>query len=378
VTDRYGSFAFKPVVQGRYELTFTHTRYVTRDFSLSAVKDTQLSVAMLPAGARSSVAGSVWEACNPFLDIVCNPRPIAGCTVTVSSQWMGPIPYGPAADAAVMPVRIFIGVTNKDGAYRIDSIPISVNGERVVVTARKGGFIAQAVDTSLVNLSATTVDFALERGSSAFHDTVYVSPSNPTVKDSLRFSLFNASLCCCAVYSDQSVQVTGKEIYLSYTVDESPCQVCMCLMAGSYASFSAGPVAAGKYKIYKVENTCLGPICPAIAIMPVLVGTVTVTAPTQAVSAAPQRQIEPEVVTSGSAVSIGCRIDRNVPVELTVYNGLGAPVARLKSGSEGPGMVRVNWDGTSGTGKRVAPGQYLLQLSLDGKAVVTRHVLIAR
>ena len=92
----------------------------------------------------------------------CLLTPIEKCTVTVRKEiyYVGPVKM----DAAIAPIPIgpvYTAVTDAQGRYTIDSIPVTVNGEWIVVTARKAGFVAQAIDSTLWNTMTTRVNFSL-------------------------------------------------------------------------------------------------------------------------------------------------------------------------------------------------------------------------
>jgi len=113
------------------------------------------------------------------------------------------------------------------------------------------------------------------------HDTVQVLPANPTIKDPLTLNLFLADACCCSRFYKQSVSVTGTSIYLSYEIDNSSCALCDCVAAGKTIAFKSNPLKAGTYAIYKAESPYCPPNqpCPMLAIMPVKVGSVKISAP---------------------------------------------------------------------------------------------------
>ena len=111
------------------------------------------------------------------------------------------------------------------------------------------------------------------------HDTVWTAPELPTVKDSIVFSLFNYNYCCCSQYYSNIVEVADTTVYLSYEVDTAPCLLCgLCFAPGSNTVFKSGPLAAGRYDVYKAESPYCAPgdPCPEYAIVPKIVGQVTV------------------------------------------------------------------------------------------------------
>jgi hypothetical protein len=124
------------------------------------------------------------------------------------------------------------------------------------------------------------------------HDTVQVLPANPTIKDPLTFNLFLADACCCSGFYSQSVSVTGTDIYLSYQINSNPCMLCDCIAAGKTVTFKSNPLKAGTYTIYKAESPYCPPTqpCPMLALMPVKVGSVKISAAVAAAGPGLMRQ----------------------------------------------------------------------------------------
>jgi hypothetical protein len=116
----------------------------------------------------------------------------------------------------------------------------------------------------------------------ATKDTVVVTPATPTTKDSIAFRLFNASHCCCTIYRDNAVSTNDTAIFLSYSVDETPCLRCECFTAGSWTDFATAPLKAGIYGIYRSESPYCAPPgpCPPYVLRPVRVGSVIVSGST--------------------------------------------------------------------------------------------------
>ena len=118
------------------------------------------------------------------------------------------------------------------------------------------------------------------------YDSVTVTPTSPTTKDSLDFSLFAANLGCGGTVHNDTVTVADTCIYLSFSYED--CPACDCVSIGRWIPFHSKPLAARTYGIYKAQSIYCAPgtPCPMIAIMPEHVGQVTVH-PTTAVFAGP-------------------------------------------------------------------------------------------
>jgi hypothetical protein len=65
------------------------------------------------------------------------------------------------------------------------------------------------------------------------------------------------------------------------------------------------------------------------------------------------------------------------PVQLEIYNVLGAKVKTLVSGSQAVGVHRVNWDGTNDYGQHVASGVYFYRLQV-GTVTESKKMLLMK
>jgi hypothetical protein len=155
-TDASGHFAFKPSSAGYYSISFQHSGFVTRDMELIALKDTTMRVSLLAAGAHALVKGKVWA--SAILSALIAPLP--KCTVTVT-EGLFVIPLINQSAFSPIVTGTFTAITDDSGNYSIDSVPISSNNTPVTVSARKAGYLAQGVDTSVSNAKTTTVNFTL-------------------------------------------------------------------------------------------------------------------------------------------------------------------------------------------------------------------------
>ncbi|HPM05082.1 MAG TPA: FlgD immunoglobulin-like domain containing protein, partial [Candidatus Cloacimonas sp.] len=66
---------------------------------------------------------------------------------------------------------------------------------------------------------------------------------------------------------------------------------------------------------------------------------------------------------------ISYELGKDSVVELKLYNLKGQLVRTLHQGSQSKGFQTLAWEGCDDSGRHVASGIYILQLSLDGKAV---------
>ena len=63
-------------------------------------------------------------------------------------------------------------------------------------------------------------------------------------------------------------------------------------------------------------------------------------------------------------------------VRLTIYNLSGQAVASLVQASQGPGTHVAEWNGTDASGRRVASGVYVYELTIDNSRLVRKMVLV--
>jgi hypothetical protein len=372
VTDASGKFSFPSATAGTYLITVDDSGYNSRSISVYVTRDTSMMILLVSAGAHAHVAGTVWQACSGVLGMPCILSAVAGCTVTVVKDMS-------VASPAPVLVQSFTAVTNTQGQYSFDSIPVTVNGERISVSAGKTGFVVASVDTSIRNTTTTTVNFTLQGTVSAPHDTVYVLPLHPTALDSLTFTLVNTEHCCATVYSSKMVTVNDTMMFLSYAYDDSLCSSVRCFVAGSQTDFTGKPVAAGRYSIYKEERFYCPPTvnCPMIAFAPVLVGRITV-APGSGVLP-PQRATANHAVTGMylAGTTAWVTVPNSGRVTLRAYDLRGALVRELFSGWMGAGTHRVALS-TTELGSPAASALLLLRLVVDGKESVARTVAVSR
>ncbi len=162
-----GSFSIDGIAAGWYQLSVVAEGYVSQTLGLTLSSDTTLSIALLAEGAPAAVTGTVTRRHdNPALSSVV---PVEGCTVTVWAECDGGV-YAlqasqPVASDALMPVLcpVYTAVTDAEGKYGIDNIPLSRNGVVATVYARAEGFAPETKQARLYNILATQVHFLLQR-----------------------------------------------------------------------------------------------------------------------------------------------------------------------------------------------------------------------
>lgn len=76
-----------------------------------------------------------------------------------------------------------------------------------------------------------------------------------------------------------------------------------------------------------------------------------------------------------ASTSIAFDLDAGARVEVAVFDGSGRHVRRLADGAFGMGTHRLQWDGSTDAGDRVAPGVYFVRMLSGGQRDMRRLVL---
>jgi hypothetical protein len=229
--------------------------------------------------------------------------------------------------------------------------------------------------TKALGLCALCATFAIAQFSAA-GDSVFTTPTHPTIKDSITYTFLDSDACCCAEFVNPSVFVSDTIVYLSFSVNTAPCQTCKCLVAGTRHSFAGGPLNTGKYGIYREQSFYCPPgtMCPLIAILPIRIGEVTVSSST---AAGEIEQFAPRksgfVVSQGTdrTVALYYVLQRQSSVKTSVFSARGIRAGELYNGEFSPGMHRALWTAP-------APGVYFLSTQIDGVEMAGQKIVVSR
>ena len=200
-----GTFGFSDIPEGNYRLGFIAEDYHTKSKDINLVSDTFVEVKLLSTDARASVTGTVTAImCDDYLNSFgCEVKALPGCTVTVMFSDCSML-YKRASRIA--PPELFIrclskiAVTDNNGNYTIEDIPIPKNHQPIVVTARKKGYAVETKSAELNNMTTTRVDFQLAE--------VY-SNEEEKIIDGIRF----------AVATEKTSYSQNETIRIRYTVE---------------------------------------------------------------------------------------------------------------------------------------------------------------
>lgn len=375
-TDIAGHFAFNPITAGGYTMSFQRAGNVTRTIDVYTAKDTTMRVSLLAAGAHGGVQGKVLAACSQsVLAMPCVLTPLPKCTLTVTVS--APVIYQTTTSYVPIGGAVFTTITDDSGNYSIDSIPISSNNTRAYVTAGKTGYVSQSIDTGLWNSTKTTVNFTLSPNSNlAGGDSVYTTPASPVTKDSITYNFYDADACCCAEFISPTVSVSDTIVYLSFSVNTTPCQQCECFAAGKWYGFKGGALKAGKYGIYRAQSQYCPPgtACPLIALLPVRIGEVVVRSSS---SAARQPALTNTLVNGMTlkqekgTLTMSFMLDRPGHIRARVFNARGILAGELYNGQASSGTHRCSW-------KAPAGGVYFLSVDLNNSIVSSRTMIVSQ
>ena len=213
----------------------------------------------------------------------------------------------------------------------------------------------------------TLMNFAVTVG--PYGHSVQCTPQKPTTKDSLFLSVYSINYECCTEIYDKSVQVSDTSINLSYSYN--PFSSCMCYFAGKYIDFKSGPLKAGKYAIYDVARIYCpqDSVCPQLAIMPLRVGQITVTAGTGIVPAMNTQSPVPRFTWTrrGGSITLRYRHAFESNVGTAIYNAQGSMVKKMRMQKTSAEQYEAVWK-TGGAGNSsVVPGTYCMRIVADGK-----------
>lgn len=206
-------------------------------------------------------------------------------------------------------------------------------------------------------------------------DSVYCVPAKPTTADSITFHLYSENYCCCAVYRGNTVSPFDSLIYLDFSIDNSSCATCKCA-GGSWTEFKSGPLKAGTYAIYKAPSIYCPPgtPCPKIAIMPVRVGSVTISQAANVINGNPPLPFSRLSIRTKGRASF--QLDYSLPsrswINVSAYNAHGRIIATPFDNNAAPGNHRFNWDMTCSN------GTYLVCISRNGARMASWKVVVVK
>lgn len=370
ITGTDGKFCLKNATSGNWNVIITHPEYRTRQISLFASKDTTLNIPLVNKNAVSSISGTVTTTCTNSPGL-CTPKPVPGCSLLVSMSTYAVSGFAPVTSITIS------AVTDAEGNYQLKNIPLSYNGEKVDVLAKKSGISKIAVAT-LTNLNTTIINFSDFPANLADDSSFQVSPPTPTSVDSILFRFFNANDCCCTAYKNMSVSVVDSTINIYYSLDSTPCLACGCMGQGKWAAIKYQPLKAGRYNVYKSHSIYCPPgiMCPAYMTAPVLLGSLIVKSPT-GVSFSSKENKKPDTFTFNfTGTSVKVNLGKNSHVILKAFNVNGSLLGELYNNplSAGTHNITVN-----NLNKLVpANGLVILKMTVDGVTKAVKRITTVR
>lgn len=164
ITDNEGAFSIDGLSFGTYEIIAQADGFRSRSANVGLTGDTSITLLLVPEDAVATVTGTVTYFDCPGGDMQdpCLSLPIPQCTVQVALNGCASFGIEPMMDH-LAPCETFIAVTDENGGYRIEDIPLSTNNLPVTITAKKEGFVTGRDSAELSNGQTVEVDFLLDR-----------------------------------------------------------------------------------------------------------------------------------------------------------------------------------------------------------------------
>jgi hypothetical protein len=383
VTDKQGHYEFPKTAGGSYRLRFAATGYAARSVDCVVQSDTTIDVKLVADDAVGRVSGRVMSVeCPGHLQMPCVLRAAAGCTVTVfPSNYEYPVAYSAKADSpakaslSIIPYPAYQAITDAEGNYTIENIPLSYNSFPVTVTARKAGYVTVSTDATISNLTTTTVDFQLEPAfANAVSDridgvvfTVATEKSHYRVGDALRvrYSVHNRSMATVRYDFTSTCQfdmtIRGDETGEVYRYMDN---------RGCGDALSSIELEPGEIETFQFPTRYIDEGNSSLDITAFMIGyersavTVEVTLPgaTEITKGGVRATSEPVVRWSKRRGELLVTVDRPRTISLDVYRLDGRRVEAVS----GRQRLRTGVNGLDMTGGIRAGGVYIVRLGGEG------------
>jgi len=167
ITDKKGNYQFTRVPMGTYRIVVKAKGFQAKTVNTSIQNDTIINFTLLSEDAVSSFYGQITTVhCpGPQISAPCMIKAVAQCTVKVQLEncfeLIGPTPM----DQSLWKPRclVYSAISDENGKYVIENIPVSENGQRVTITASADGFKQMVKESTLYNTQKKRVDFQLEK-----------------------------------------------------------------------------------------------------------------------------------------------------------------------------------------------------------------------
>jgi hypothetical protein len=219
-TDAQGNFSFKNVGKDSYTLSISATGYQPKNVPVSITTDTTVSISLLSVNALGTIMGTVYMATPPgvvgcgYSPVGCVVGTVEGCTVSVSFPPI--VIFNKTAAQSLLPAQsgVFTAITNSQGAYAIDSVPITYANRSVTVSAIKDGFAQESKAAVLQPGQPVPVYFALQipyvnKAQKTIDNVTYTTATDRasynvgeninvryTIKNNSSVTVFDSFACC--------------------------------------------------------------------------------------------------------------------------------------------------------------------------------------
>jgi hypothetical protein len=209
---------------------------------------------------------------------------------------------------------------------------------------------------------------------SAAGDSVYTKPAKPTTKDSITYNFYDSDACCCAQFVNPIILAEDTEVILSFSVNTTPCQTCACIAAGAWYAFKGGPLAAGRYGIYRQQFIyCAGLVCPQIVLLPVRIGEVVVTNPAAVEQKAPDKTPANGLVLlrTKNTLTLDYSLSQPGTVRIKILDARGICAGGIFDRQATSGLNRFFWTAAM-------PGVYFMSVETNGAVLAARKIIVSQ
>jgi hypothetical protein len=207
-------------------------------------------------------------------------------------------------------------------------------------------------------------------------DSVYTTPARPTIHDSITYNFFDSNACCCAEFVNPAVRIQDTMVFLSFSVNTTPCQVCKCAGTGLWNKFKGAPLKAGRYGIYRQQAFYCptGFACPAIVLLPVRIGEVVVSNTALRVDPrTPDLAPISRLALTRDKNTVTMAFSLNLPglFRVDLFDARGVLKAKIYNGQTGLGPHLFSWTAP-------AQGIYFMSATLNNLTVAERKIVVSR
>jgi hypothetical protein len=206
-------------------------------------------------------------------------------------------------------------------------------------------------------------------------DSLRISPTYPTVYDSIIFTFIDPHACCVTEYHNKYIDVSGDKITVYYSFDNYQCHSAFCTNEPNWVSATSYHVPTGDYSIYAVASPyCAEEPCPEPSLSPRYLGEMTVFDPpiiNGSLIVLPPKPTLEDSITIKTLDPFGCCLTEYSYINLAPSFNAGDLVFTYTYDSSGCGLVDCasgsNWLSQS-TGPKPVGKHCVFRIATDANA----------